>query len=117
MKKTIGLVCRLLATGTITLFLAACYGVMMQWKRITVRSPENTAIQGIRVTLADGATRLGRALTDEAGNADFDPALGGADATKAVVEDVDGTANGGEFATREIALDGDTVYTVVLTRK
>jgi len=118
MKSIMGIVLKLLATGTITLFLAACYGVMMamQVKRITARSPENTAISGLKVTLSRDTTEMGNALTDGNGSADFSYPfpLEGATAT---IEDIDGAANGGDFATKEVVLGTASEYVVTMTRK
>ena len=116
MKRILGIVFRLLATGTITLLIAACYGVMMQFKRITVRSPEDSAIGGLKVTVSDGDIFQESTLTDSSGRAEFTSGhpLEGA---QAVIEDIDGPANDGDFATKEFVLDAESEYFVTMTRK
>jgi hypothetical protein len=117
-KRLLGMVLKLLATGTASLFIAACYGVMMQWKKITITavSPESAAIPGLLVTLRDPMTDVASAGTDASGVAAFDqlfPVAG----LQASIVDVDGAANGGQFKRADIDLDKRDAYTVTLNRE
>jgi hypothetical protein len=114
MKKAIGLLFKFLATGTFTLFIAACYGLPWQWKKITARSPASTGIPGLQVTIFDHEVETGmQTSTDADGVAMFGiPAQEG---MTAVIVDVDGLENGGSFAPAEIVLDSRNEYDVTMT--
>jgi hypothetical protein len=73
MKRTLGMILKFLATGTITLFLAACYGLMMEWKRITAKTVAGSPISGLKVTLLDsnGTDELAYDYTDANGFAEI----------------------------------------------
>jgi hypothetical protein len=115
MKKLLALAFKLLATGTITLFIAACYGVMMEWKKITTRSTDGTRIPGLQVTVFDNAVETGlQASTDATGVA----MVGGPfslNGDTAVIKDVDGADNGGTFTSEEITFDSRDEYDVTMT--
>jgi hypothetical protein len=116
MKKLIALMFKVLATGTITLFIAACYGVMMQWKKITARSPEGTGIAGLQVSLFDNEVETGeQESTDADGVAQFVSPMP-LEGLTAAIEDVDGADNGGTFAREEIVFDSRDEYDVTMTR-
>jgi hypothetical protein len=117
MKKIIALMCKLLATGTMTLFIAACYGVMMEWKKtIGARDSEGLMINGLRVTLFDDGGETGmQEYTDDSGMVEFvshTPLEG----LTAVLEDVDGPENGGQFSGEELEFDTTDFYLVTMTR-
>jgi hypothetical protein len=116
MKKSLGTLLKLLATGTISVFLAACYGVMMELKRITVVSPEGTGIEALKVTLHDGTEELLSTNTGPSGSVAFATQMI-TEGMGVTIEDVDGPANGGEFQTAEIALDERDEYSVSMTRR
>ncbi len=116
MKKIVALVLKLLATGSVAVLMAACYGVTFVMKTITALAPEGTGIKDLSVTLHDGSSALSVEHTDERGMAMFrsPPALPG---LQVAVEDTDGALNGGEFLPTGITLDDRPEYTVTLTRK
>jgi hypothetical protein len=112
MKRTLGMILKILATGTISLFLAACYGLQMQWKRITATSDGTTGIRDLKVTLVDGSGDLCSQFTDAAGLAEiryFNDMAG----FTVRIEDVDGSANG-TYTTREITLGTEQDYAVTM---
>ena len=117
MKKLLALALKFLATGTITLFIAACYGVMMEWKKIITRSPDGTGIPGLQVNLFDNAVDTGmQASTDASGVA----MVGGPfsiNGFTAIIKDVDGDANGGTFGSEEITFDSRDEYDVTMTKE
>jgi hypothetical protein len=114
MLKKLGLLFKLAAVGTITLFISACYGVAYYWKSITARDTGGNAIPAIKVTLREGNEIVKTAYTDANGVANLDyHDLG---LPSALVEDVDGMANGGEFSETTVYPDGIEETEVILTR-
>jgi hypothetical protein len=119
MKRVLKTLFKLLATGTITLFIAACYGVVNVMNKLTLiaRSPEGTGIRDLQVSLyQEPADLVSQETTDTEGKAVFmidnlHPAM------KAIVEDIDGPANGGPYKKAEIELDTRNEYTVEMTEE
>lgn len=101
--KPISRMLKLIATGSVSLILAACYGVVYTMQQIsgtfTVRSSEtNEPIPGLKVTLAGAGVR-DNGQTDDNGRFSFDVYPSGPEPVTATITDVDGTANGGDFGT------------------
>jgi hypothetical protein len=118
MARILKVALKLLATGTISLLLAACYGIAMQFKRITALSPAGAGIQGLQVTLIGGGAEMETESTDGNGAAVF--SLVGLDPVadlQAVIRDVDGTANGGEYEDNTVTIGVDDAYTVTMKLK
>jgi hypothetical protein len=112
MKRTLGMILKILATGTISLFLAACYGLQMQWKRITATSDGTTGIKNLKVTLVDGTEELFSQNTDVNGLAEI-RYFNSMEGYTIRIEDVDGPANG-TYTTREITLGTEQDYAVTM---
>ncbi len=109
---------KFLATGTASLLIAACYGPMMIFKKITVlNDADEKPIPGIQVIVTERGEALpvDPELTDALGQVGYVSDYGG-DAS-AVFTDVDGTENG-EFDAHEEELKiGTDEYTVRMTPK
>ena len=116
MRKRLGMILKLLATGTFTLFIAACYGVAMEWKKITALSPEGTGVPDLNVTLRQDGTDVSTTTTDSLGSAEF-AVTGPSGGLTVAIEDVDGVANGGQFQNAEISIDQRDEYTVNLAKE
>ncbi len=114
MKRKIALLLKVLAVGTCSLFIAACYGVMMEFKRIIALSPEKKAIPDLNVSVYDGPDVLISDQTDQTGTAYLPGALRG---MKAVITDTDGDLNQGSFLDKEITLDAQDERIVEMSRK
>jgi hypothetical protein len=104
---------KFLATGTMTLFIAACYGVMMQWKRIIAHDPEGAGIGGLQVTLLDA--RNEQTFTDPYGVAEF-TRFAPLEGLTVTIEDVDGLENGGQFASEWLIFGTMDEYVITMTR-
>ncbi len=106
MKRTIKNVLKLLATGTLSLLIAACYGVRMMWqtKKVVALSPQETGIEGLSVTLRMSGQPDSVELTDSQGSVDFISQESFAGAT-VDIKDVDGPDNGGSFKETSVVLD------------
>ena len=117
MKRKIAMVLKLLATGTFSLFLAACYGVMVQWKKVSALY-NGSGIQGLAVTLFERGSEAESTTTDATGSAifAFSQSARSLDA-RVKIEDVDGAANGGYFADAAVTLDSRTEYFVELKKR
>jgi len=104
---------KFLATGTLSLLIAACYGVAMLWnmKRVTAVSPAGTGIEGLSVTLRIAGQPPSTEFTDDRGIVDFTFRGSFAGAT-IDVKDLDGPANGGTFQEATVVLD-DSPDTIV----
>ena len=120
--KKLALVLKIFATGSLSLLLSACYGVVQVMYGVPmglrgivkVKSSENVALPGIKVSykvLTTGQpdplnwNQLG--LTDSLGSLDY--ALydfqGPEYSLKLLVEDVDGVENLGEFSPTTLVVD------------
>ncbi len=132
--KKIGLFLKLLATGTLTMLLAACYGTIQVMYGvpysqrsgvIKVKRTDNTPIPGIKVmyTTDPDATYIldspswrqpmGEIHTDAEGSLQYIEYLDDYELLWAKLEDVDGEDNGGHYATQVITVD-DTEEIVIM---
>lgn len=107
---------KLLATGTVSLLIAACYGVPMVFKRITALSSGGTGIRGLQVSFLDGTETAATESTDADGIA-LCSVPGFSVIDKAVITDVDGTANGGEYADAVVSIGDADSYAVTMRLK
>lgn len=99
------------ATGSFSLILAACYGVMYSMQQTTGRviaksSSSGAPIPGLSVTVRGTDER--HYETDEAGEVAYRATGDYVGEVRVLVEDVDGTANGGEFAPEQVLTTGGT---------
>ena len=134
--KKIGLFLKLLATGTLTMLLAACYGTIQVMYGvpysqrsgiIKVQSSDTppSPIPDIKVTfystvlaanqLPDSSTWqfLREGYTADAGSLQYTEYLDDHEMLLAKLEDVDGDVNGGPYATQVITVD-DTEEIVIM---
>jgi hypothetical protein len=117
LTKLAGAGLKLLATGSLSLFMAACYGAPMGWKQlsITVRDPEGAGIPDLSVALREAGTEKDSTVTDASGTAWFMERESCA-GMEARITDQDGAANGGSFARKDIDLGDEEAYDVTLSR-
>lgn len=108
-------------TGTFSVILAACYGTpmdMQSQKRITVFDPENQPIEGLELSLKlRGETK---SVSKSDTNGDIYLHLTPGDTVsnfEITISDIDGEANGGEFATKILQLNEQRELQVTLERK
>ena len=109
-----------LTTGTMAVVLAACYGVPvddMYQSLITAKDSSGEPINGLKVTLVTTANDSIPEFTNENGEAII-RYFQDEEASKLIVEDVDGADNGGEFLKNEQDYDGsDSTVDLTMTRK
>jgi len=120
MKKKLlamlGRICKFIATGTVSLFLAACYGPPVIFKKIFVQSPDLDPVPEIKVSLFRGGIEISTDIrTDAAGEAVV-PTEGFED-EYLTLDDTDGALNGGEFASQSVPLSAERDYVITLNRK
>lgn len=111
--------CKLLATGTMTLFIAACYGPMYIAGRLSfvAKSLEGSGIKGLQVSLFGQTDELiAEDSTDGKGRAAFSVNTFESPISATIV-DVDGAANGGTFATADVTVDSLKEYDVEMTKE
>jgi len=117
---------KLLATGTFTLLVACCYGVMygipgsLRSGTVRARTQSGDPVPGLSVRFLTGyagyadswyESRTG--TTDAAGACAYDVMVMDGESLKASLSDVDGPANGGTFADEELIVDeADEIVTM-----
>lgn len=107
-------------TGTFTLVFAACYGAPVEMDNtVTVKtiSTDGEPIKNLKVSLKNTNNEsIVDNQTDDYGMTDFYE-LENPTSYKIYIEDIDGDANGGEFATKEIDITEETYYNVSMELK
>ncbi len=97
---------RLAMAGGAGLFLSACYGVAYTANRafsLTAKdSSSDEPIPGLRVEIRDGAICLQSALTNAQGRASFPSLHESSQALQALVSDIDGQENGGDYQNAQV---------------
>ncbi len=117
MKRILITALKFLATGTVSLFMAACYGVMYSVRHLTVRDPDSNPIPGLNVTeLERGIQHYDPVQTDAQGEVMLFVDWEGEDSV-ARIEDMDGAENGGDFQTMDVPLNGDVDVAVTVLPK
>jgi hypothetical protein len=125
MSKTVRILKALLllaVTGSITVFIAACYGMPTQffgfWT-IRAKTSSNTPIPGLSVTLVQYirgdtlADSLYNELTNANGEVRFRLQGYQGDGFGVRVSDIDGAQNGGPYQERKISKDTSDVTEVI----
>ncbi|MGC9366173.1 MAG: hypothetical protein ACP5FK_03910 [bacterium] len=110
----------LIAAGSLSVFLAACYGVTAEMQKIkTVRVTDNSGnpIPNLQLSLCYNTELVKTTRTDSAGVGGFefysDEEL---DNYTLTVEDVDGEENLGEFSSQKLSLQETTdLYDITVT--
>ena len=108
----------LIATGTTSVLIAACYGVNALLEQgvveVWTRDGFDNPIEGLSVALrCDGGFAETR-TTDANGQAEFVlPSAVDRESCTATITDVDGEENGGEFATETFELNNYDYYHAV----
>ena len=106
-------------TGSVSVILAACYGVPvdeMYYKMVKTADNEGNPIKGLRVVLRENQQGVDTFTTDEYGQIQFELLDYTADYS-VIIEDIDGEENGGEFKTKEIEISKDHFYDITLEKK
>jgi hypothetical protein len=123
--KRVGLIFKLLATGTLTMMLAACYGTIMTLHNglygrrsgvIKVLNPESMPIPGIKISYTTSLEAnnppdstswqpLGDGYTDPDGALRYTKYLDAYEILLVMLEDVDAEQNGGPYATLIIPVE------------
>jgi hypothetical protein len=110
--KNLRKILKILATGTCSLVLAACYGMVYTMQELTgsirtVRADDGAAVPGLEVELHNGAEVLTVGTTDAQGRFSYSITAPDSAEVYATVTDVDGPANGGTFAEKTVPVSDD----------
>ena len=107
-------------TGSFSIVFAACYGAPIELenpKTVNVKNNSNQAIAGLKVQLFENRNPIDELYTDENGSVEFYHTQRTDYHYSAVIEDIDGDENGGEFETQEIDVTEENLIDVVLQEK
>jgi len=107
-------------TGSFSVVFAACYGAPVELenpKTVNAKNSNNEAITGLKVQLFENRNPIDELYTDENGTVEFYPTQKAGYNYSAVIEDIDGKENGGEFETQEIDVTEKNIVDVVLIEK
>ncbi len=100
----------LLFAGSLSMVLAACYGVPVDMQNsITIKTvtENNDPIAGLKITLDENGSSIDSSTTDSLGNVFYPVIFANEETTYSIkIEDIDSTLNLGEFVTKTIELDG-----------
>lgn len=109
-----------LLTGSFSVVFAACYGPPMDLenpKHINAKDNNNQAIPGLKVTVFENRKQINELYTNESGEAEFYLAQKDKYVYRAVIEDVDGIENLGEFQSTEVNLTEESLFELKLEKK
>lgn len=95
---------KLLATGSFSLVMSACYGAPMPYQGVRVTTQDGQPIPDLKLSLQEGNNTVNEVRTDVDGFNGFmiDKPT---DNYSILIEDTDGIENLGEFKTMELSLE------------
>jgi len=118
MKRILATTLKFLATGTVTLFMAACYGVASLYKHITAKTAAGDPIQGLQATLlVDSVEDSLPKTTDADGGVGFTVMQWDEERASVKIEDLDDAGNLGNFETQTIDVSSGTEFNVTMEAK
>ena len=113
----------LLFAGSLTVVLAACYGVYVDrnesYIRFNTKDADNEPIKGLKTTISNDNNVLYTDTTDESGNVTISKKnIFNISESTLKIEDIDGEENGVLFKTQEINLnDSVNDYTITMEKE
>lgn len=109
----LGRFCKLIATGTTVLFLAACYGPVYTGQKVTAVTSDGKPVPGLLFSNTDGQTDY-EEFTGSDGSVYLYVGFNEAEYT---VEDVDGVENLGEFKNTTLTVIADGFEQTITMQK
>ncbi|RLD77440.1 MAG: hypothetical protein DRJ10_03900 [Bacteroidetes bacterium] len=109
-----------LLTGSFSVVFSCCYGTPMDLenpKSIKTIDDTNQPIQGLKVTVLENTLNIDEGYTNQEGSVEFYVAQKDKYIYKAIIEDVDGEENGGEFVSKDVNITESSFVEVVLDKK
>lgn len=112
----------LLFAGSLSMVMAACYGMpvdMQYHKTVKTVNDLNEAIPGLQVQLTNNGERILEDVTDEYGDVNYSDLIETETENdyKVIINDIDGEENGGLYETQVIDLDDTSNYYEVKMEK
>ena len=107
-------------TGSTTIIFACAYGTPVEFenpKTVNVKNSSNEAIKGLKVQLFENRNPIDELYTDENGSVEFYATQRTDYNYSAVIEDVDGDENKGDFETKEVDITEENIVDVVMKEK
>jgi len=107
-------------TGSFSVIFAACYGAPVELenpKTVNAKNNNGQAIAGLKVQLFENRNPIDELYTDENGSVEFYHTQRTDYHYSAVIEDVDGDENSGDFESQEIDVTEENLINVVLKEK
>lgn len=108
-------------TGSVSVVLAACYGAPIDDEEayISLRAfdGDQNPIPGLKVKLSDDNGSFDSTTTSEVGYANFYLSADQSKNYQAIIEDIDGDANGGLFKSDTIKVSINSDYSVTLNKE
>lgn len=108
-----------LLTGSFSVVFAACYGAPMNLenpKLVKAKNESNDAITGLKVSLFENRLLLDEQFTNENGAVEFYFTQRDKYNYTALIEDVDGEENLGNFRSEEVNLTDDSFIEIKLEK-
>jgi hypothetical protein len=108
-----------LLTGSFSVVFAACYGApvdLQNPKRINAKDDNEQPIQGLKVTLFENRKVLDEQFTNANGSVEFYLVQKEKYNYSAIIEDIDGPDNLGQFESEEINLNMDSFIEIKLNK-
>lgn len=109
-----------LLTGSFSVVFAACYGAPVSLenpKSIKTTDKNSQPIQGLKVTVFQNNSTIGNGFTDNEGVFEISIEQMDQNTYKALIEDVDGIENGGDFESKEVDITDSGFKNIVLDKK
>ncbi len=107
-------------TGSFSVVFAACYGAPVDFenpKIINAVDDTDLPIQGLKVTVLENTISIDEGYTNQEGSVEFYVAQKDKYIYKAIIEDIDGEENGGEFVSKDVDITDSGFVEVVLDKK
>jgi len=108
-----------LLTGSFSVVFAACYGAPLELenpKLIKAKDDNNQPIEGLKVTLFENRNQIGEQFTNKEGSVEFYYAPKEKYNYSAIIEDIDGSENLGEFSPTTVDLNKESVFELQLKK-
>lgn len=120
MSRFIGKYLHYLLTGSFSVVFAACYGTPVKLenpKLINVKDISNQAIPGLKVTVIENQDKIIEEYTNAEGAVEIYFVQQTDKDYKAIIEDIDGAENLGDFKTKEINITNDSFFELNMEKK
>jgi len=120
MRKFVSKYLNYLLTGSFSVVFAACYGAPVKLenpKLINVKDINEQAIPGLKVTVIEDQEKISEQYTNTEGAVEVYFVQKVDKNYKAIIEDVDGIENFGDFQTKEIDITNDSFFDLNMDKK